>query len=376
MNIFKNAGLIGRNSAFIFLFHLSFHAAAQVDTLHLIFTGDIMGHTPQINAAEIVKNKEYDYKPCFQYVKPVLEQADLAIGNLELTLPGKPPYTGYPMFRSPDAVAHALKDAGFDILVTANNHANDSRGLGVTNTAQTLRDLGFLQTGTFKNQRDRDALYPLMVYKKGFKIALLNYTYGTNGVPTEAPTIVNLIDTVQMKADLAEARARKPHFIIVFVHWGIEYQLTENKEQDETARFLIRNGADMIIGSHPHVVQPIKKERVTMPDGSKKEAIVVYSLGNFISNQTQPNTDGGIMFQVDLLKTKGSPEVRVGRNGYMPVYRYIHKPAAGKPVYLAVPVVLAERNPGLVKGMAEAAKANMAKYAAGLRKRMEYSEAR
>jgi poly-gamma-glutamate synthesis protein (capsule biosynthesis protein) len=182
----------------------------QTDTLHLIFAGDIMGHSPQIISAERVKNKEYNYNPCFEYVKPFLERADLAIGNLELTLPGKPPYTGYPMFRSPDALATALKSAGFDILVTANNHANDSRGLGVHNTVQTVRDLGFLQTGTFKDQRDRDANYPLMVYKKGFKLALLNYTFSTNGIPTEAPTIVNLIDTVQIKADLQEARARKP----------------------------------------------------------------------------------------------------------------------------------------------------------------------
>lgn len=375
-NIFQKAGLICRKCALPLFLLAQMSAVAQTDTLRLIFTGDIMGHTPQISSAEKVKNREYDYKPCFQYVKPLLEQADLAIGNLELTLPGKPPYTGYPMFRSPDALASALKDAGFDILVTANNHANDSRALGVANTAQTLRDLGFLQTGTFKNQRDRDAFYPLMVYKNGFKIALLNYTYGTNGIPTEAPTIVNLIDTVQMKADLAEARARKPHFIIVFVHWGLEYQLTQNKDQEQTARFLIRNGADMIIGSHPHVAQPIQKERVTMPDGSKKEAVVVYSLGNFISNQTQPHTDGGIMYQVDLLKTKGSPEVRVGRNGYIPVWRYIHKPAAGKPVFLAVPVARAERNPELVKGMAETARANMQKYAAALRKRLEYLEMR
>jgi hypothetical protein len=104
---------------------------AQTDTLRLIFAGDIMGHTPQISSAEKIKNKEYDYTPCFQYVKPLLEQADIAIGNLELTLPGKPPYTGYPMFRSPDALAKALKEAGFDLLVTANNHSNDSRGAGV-----------------------------------------------------------------------------------------------------------------------------------------------------------------------------------------------------------------------------------------------------
>lgn len=347
---------------------------SQTDTLRLIFAGDIMGHTPQIASAQVVKDKKYDYEPCFRYVKPILQQADLAIGNLELTLPGKPPYTGYPMFRSPDDLAVALKNAGFDILVTANNHANDSRGAGVTNTIHTLRDQQFMQTGTFLDERDRSAHYPLMVYKNGFKIALLNYTYGTNGVATEPPTIVNLIDKEQISKDLAEAVARKPHYIIVVMHWGLEYQLTENDEQRDLAKFLISHGADMVIGSHPHVVQPVRMERVTMPDGAEKEALVVYSLGNFISNQKQPNTDGGILFQVDLLKKKGSPEVRVGEHGIVPVWRYIQTSATGKTTFYAVPVARAEANLDLVPGMPLTAQNAMLKFAEGLRKRVKFRE--
>jgi poly-gamma-glutamate synthesis protein (capsule biosynthesis protein) len=347
---------------------------SQTDTLRLVFAGDIMGHAPQIASAKV--GAQYDYAPCFKYVKPILERADIAIGNLELTLPGKPPYTGYPMFRSPDALADALKNAGFDLLVTANNHSNDAHGLGVSNTIEALRQRAFLQTGTFKNQRDRDALYPLMLYKNGFKIALLNYTYDTNGVPTEAPTIVNLIDTVQIARDLAEARARKPHFVIVVMHWGLEYQLTENAVQRAQARFLIRNGADMVIGSHPHVVQPIRTERVEMPNGAVKEALVVYSLGNFISNQQQPNTDGGILFQVDLLKRKGSPEVRLGEHGMIPVWRYIHKTEAGKTTFYALPTANFERDPDLLPGMPLSAQNAMLKFAENLRNRLKYKEIR
>ncbi|MBL7826270.1 MAG: CapA family protein [Saprospiraceae bacterium] len=348
----------------------------QTDTLRLIFAGDVMGHTPQIASAEVVKNQKYNYEPCFRYVKPIIEDADVAIANLELTLPGKPPYTGYPMFRSPDELAVALKNAGFDVLVTANNHSNDSRGAGVTNTIKTLEETKFLHTGTFTDARDRSAHYPLMVYKKGFKIAILNYTYGTNGVPTEAPTIVNLIDKDQMAKDLAEAVARKPHYIIAIMHWGLEYQLTENAEQRDLAQFLIKNGADMVIGAHPHVVQPIRNEQVTMPDGSRKEALVVYSLGNFISNQQQPNTDGGILFQVDLLKKRGSPEVTVGANGIIPIWRYIHKPATGKSTFYALPVSRLEANPDLVPGMALSAQNALLKFAEGLRKRIGYREIR
>ena len=343
---------------------------AQTDTLRLLFTGDIMGHAPQIKSAEVSPGK-YDYRPCFKYVKPILERADLAIGNLELTLPGKSPYTGYPMFRSPDALADALKYAGFDILVTANNHANDSHGAGVVHTIEVLRDLGLQQTGTFKNQRDRGLFYPLMVYKNGFKLALLNYTYDTNGVPTQAPTVVNLIDTAQIARDLAEARARKPHFIIVVMHWGIEYQLEENAEQRRLAKFLIRHGADMIIGSHPHVVQPIRWETATTLDGASKEVPVVYSLGNFISNQQKPGTDGGIMFQVDLLHRKGVPYAEVGPYGFIPVWRYVHKQANGKSTYYALPVAPYERNPDAAPDLTLSAQQAMLRYAEGVRRRLK-----
>ena len=356
------------------LFLLPFLLSAQTDTLRLIFAGDIMGHAPQIKSAEVVAGKKYDYTPCFKYIKPIIDRADLAIGNLELTLPGKPPYNGYPMFRSPDDLATAIKEAGFDLLVTANNHSNDSRGPGVVSTINTLRALGFHQTGTFKNATDRGASYPLMMYKNNFKLAFLNYTYGTNGVPTDAPTIVNLIDTVQMGKDLAEARARKPHFIIAVMHWGLEYQLKENAEQRQIARFLIRNGADMVIGSHPHVVQPIRTESVAMPDGSVKKAIVVYSLGNFISNQQQPHTDGGILFQVDLLKQRGSPKITTANAGIIPVWRYIHKAANGKSTFYALPVARLEKNPDLFQGMSDAARAKMKQYVDALRKRIDYPE--
>lgn len=353
---------------------LPFLLSAQTDTLRLIFAGDIMGHAPQIKSAELVAGKKYDYTPCFKYVKPLIDRADLAIGNLELTLPGKPPYNGYPMFRSPDELATALKDAGFDLLVTANNHSNDSRGAGVVSTINTLRELGFHQTGTFRNATDRGNSYPLMMYKDNFKLAFLNYTYGTNGVPTDAPTIVNLIDTAQMRKDLAEARARKPHYIIAVMHWGLEYQLKENDEQRQIAKFLIRNGADMVIGSHPHVVQPIRTESVTLADGTVKKAIVVYSLGNFISNQQQPNTDGGILFQVDLLKQRGSPKVTTANAGIIPIWRYIHKAGTGKTTFYALPIARLEKNPDLLSNMADSARAKMKQFAEALRKRIDYPE--
>jgi poly-gamma-glutamate synthesis protein (capsule biosynthesis protein) len=193
-------------------------------------------------------------------------------------------------------------------------------------------------------------------------------------IPSRKAVRLDLIDTAQIADDLYEARARKPHYIIVVMHWGIEYQLKENADQRRLARMLIRNGADLIIGMHPHVVQPIRTETARMPDGSLKEVLTVYSLGNFISNQRQPNTDGGILFQVDLLKTKGSPVVRLGKNGYIPVWRYMHRAASGKTVYYTLPIARLERRPDLFSDMPSTARASMLKYAEQLRKRLNYPE--
>ena len=351
-------------------------AQIRTDTLRLLFAGDVMGHAPQISSAQLIKDKKYDYEPCFEYVRPIVSNADLAIANLELTLPGKPPYTGYPMFRSPDALAEALKNAGFDVLVTANNHSNDARGAGVISTIRTLDRLKLSHTGTFADARERDAEYPLMLSKNGFRLALLNYTYGTNGVPTDSPTIVNLIDKTIIAADLEKAKSLKPHYIIAFMHWGLEYQLTENAEQRALAAFLARNGADLIIGSHPHVVQPVRQEQTTTPEEPDKNVVVVYSLGNYISNQLKPHTDGGIMFEVELLKKEGADKAETGRNGIIPVWRYIHREPTGKTAYFAVPIALAEKDPSLIPEMAPEARVAMLQFAADLRKRIGYNEIR
>jgi poly-gamma-glutamate synthesis protein (capsule biosynthesis protein) len=310
----------------------------SLSRLNLLFVGDIMGHGPQIKSAEIVKDEKFDYSPCFKYVRPIIEGADLAIGNLELTLPGEPPYQGYPQFRSPDDLAYALRLSGFDMMVTSNNHSNDAGKLGVINTISTLKSYGFYQTGTFKNKEEKELFYPLIVYKNGFKLAFLNYTYGTNGLSTKEPTVVNLIDTTLIKNDLDLAVKLNPDAIIVIMHWGLEYQLSESAEQRMLSKKIMGWGADLIVGSHPHVVQPIRQDSVLQSDNTFKKVVVAYSLGNFISNQTKPNTDGGIMFESELVKNLNTGKVVFGKNHYIPIWRYIDKDSKGKSTYHIVPV--------------------------------------
>lgn len=312
--------------------------AEQELRLKLLFVGDIMGHDSQIESAEVVADTLYDYFPCFEYVEPYLEAADLAVANLEVTLPGTPPYKGYPQFRSPEDLAMATRFSGFDMLVTANNHSNDSGLNGVLNTIQVLDKYDFYHTGTFQNQDERDAYYPLIVYRGSFKLAFLNYTYGTNGLSTRPPSIVNLIDEGQIEKDMAEARAAQPDVIIVVMHWGNEYQRNENKEQSDLAKKLVTWGADLIIGAHPHVVQPVKELKVKLPDGSEKQALVAYSLGNFISGQRRAHTDGGMIFHVELAKDMNRNTTRIADHSYSLVWRYIEKAEDGSKTFRVLPI--------------------------------------
>ncbi|HMO40554.1 MAG TPA: CapA family protein [Saprospiraceae bacterium] len=351
--------------------------AAQADsiqTLRLIFAGDIMGHESQVKSAYIAKEQRYDYTPCFAYVAPILRQADLAIGNLELTLPGQPPYTGYPMFRSPDALAPALRQAGFNLLLTANNHSNDAGPNGVISTLNTLENEGFYHTGTFRNAEERAAFYPLLVYKNNFKIAWLNYTYDTNGIPTKAPVLVNEIDETLIAEDMAVARALQPDFIIVVMHWGDEYQLTENKKQRVLAAKLADWGADLIIGAHPHVVQPIRTVAALLPDSTEKLIPVAYSLGNFISGQVKPHTDGGILLTVALEKNRTTGQTNVGQPRYIPVWRWRQRHTDGRQTYRVVAIAPFETDASSI-GMNTTDHAAMLRYARAVRQNLADSQA-
>lgn len=341
-------------SFFIFFFGKSAFAQIQSDSIskiNLLFVGDVMGHDPQIESAEIVKNESYDYEPCFQYVKPIIDKADLAIANLEVTLPGKPPYRGYPQFRSPNELALGLRLAGFDMLVTANNHSNDAGKKGVINTISTIKDYGFYQTGTFKNKEDRALHYPLIVYKNDFKIAFLNYTYGTNGIKTRPPVIVNYIDEKLIEEDMKLAHQLKPDAIIVITHWGEENKYVENEKQRKLAKKIFNWGADLIVGMHPHVVQPIREMEVLQKDSTIKKTLVTYSLGNFISGQTTPNTEGGFMFEVTLEKDKKTEKVTLGEHHYIPIWRYVYQDSKKKSTYFALPVSAFENGNGKPIGM-------------------------
>ena len=287
-------------SLFIFVFLSAKSQSQQTsgDKISLLFIGDIMGHDEQIWSAENRETHLYNYDDVFQYIKPVIAGADIAIANFEVTL-GGPPYTGYPQFSSPADLAVACKKAGIDFLVTANNHAADRGKKGIISTINKLDSIGIPHTGTFLNSSCRDSLTPLMIHKNGTSIALLNYTFSTNGIIVPEPVIVNMLDKELITRDINEAKDKNADIIILFLHWGTEYDTIPSKTQTDLAEYFQSIGADMVIGSHPHVLQKMvrTKNNVTVNND-----VVIYPLGNFVSNQRKPKTDGGSMVRIELTR--------------------------------------------------------------------------
>ena len=259
--------------------------------VRLLFAGDAMCHYPQISAAQ-QKDGSFDFRSSFAELKPYFDSADISIVNLETTISHNSRYSGYPTFASPAAFAEALAWVGTDVALLANNHCCDRGARGVRSTIATLDSLGVAHTGAFANEDDYVNNGVLRFECNGVRLALLNYTYGTNGIPVPQDCVVNLIDTVRMADDLARAREGSD-CVIACMHWGEEYMRQPSKEQRRLADFLHRRGADVVIGSHPHVVQP------ATTDG---QSVTVYSLGNFVSNQRKRYCDGGIVAEVEVVK--------------------------------------------------------------------------
>lgn len=306
------------------LFVCTVCASAQtIDSISIYFAGDIMQHDAQLKAA-LRADGTYDYTGCFTQVTPEIEAADIAVCNFETTLGGAP-YSGYPQFCSPDELAAAVRDAGFDIFLTANNHCLDRRTRGLVRTLDVLDSLGIPHLGTYRDQAERDSLYPYIIERNSMRIALLNYTYATNGIPVAAPCIVNYIDTTQIKADVIRARQLHADCIIACMHWGTEYRLEPDKSQKTLEEWLYSIGVDHIIGGHPHVVQPVRTLPHRYHAGS---SLTVWSLGNYISNMSAPHTFQGLAVTTRLIKIGNITKLR----GYD-----IHPNRTVRPDFIVVP---------------------------------------
>ena len=230
-------------------------------------------------------------------------------------------YSNYPQFNSPEELAYDLADMGIDVLSTAGNHCLDKGFSGLSNTLNVLDNANISHTGTARTEEERDKI--LFKDVNGIKVAFISYTYGTNGIPIPdgKEFCVNLIDRDLIKKDIESAKSQNADVIIACMHWGIEYQTTQNAEQEELANFLFQNGVDIILGNHPHVLQPMEKKTITLEDGTVKDCFVIYAFGNFICDQNAENTRSSIILNIDITKNTDG-KISIDNIDYVPTYMY------------------------------------------------------
>ena len=289
-------------------------------TFTLTALGDVLCHNTQYWDALDKSTNTYDFSYVFENVKEYTNKADVTIANLETSF-ADAPYSNYPTFNSPASLATALKDIGIDIITTAGNHCLDKGFKGLSETIDVLDKNEIEHLGTYKTAEDQEKLFVKDL--NGAKVAFIDYTYGTNGipVPTGKEFCVNIIDKEKIKDEIEKAKDQKVDVIIACMHWGQEYHTTQTKEQEDLADFLFQNGVDIIIGNHPHVIEPFETKEVTMPDGTKKQCFVAYALGNFTADQNYANTRDSIIINLKITK-KADGTVSIDSSDYIPLYIY------------------------------------------------------
>ncbi len=295
----------------------------QTDTTFtLCAIGDVMCHNTQYWDAYNSFTKTYDFSYVFDEINTYTKNSDITVASLETCFAGEERgYSNYPTFNSPDNLAYSLRDIGIDVISTAGNHCLDMGFSGLSRTIDVLDNANISHLGTYKTQEEQDKI--LFKYVKGVKIAFINYTYGTNGIPSpnNKEFCVNLIDEDLIKKHIKTAQSQNADVIIACMHWGTEYRTTANDEQKKLADFLFQNGVDIILGNHPHTLEPMEKRKITLEDGSTKECFVIYALGNFICDQNAENTRNSIILNLILTKHSNG-KLSIDKVYYIPIYMY------------------------------------------------------
>lgn len=286
------------------------------ETICFTSTGDILMHNTVIWSG-LLDDGSYSYNHLFAPVKSLIQEGDYSLVNLESAIAGPAAgYTGYPRFNSPDAIADTIKDSGFDMVITANNHILDKDLQGTLRTIDILQKAGLDTTGSFRSQKEKDS--PLIRDIRGIKVGFLAYTYGTNGIPVpkDTPYLVNILDKDTVLADINSIRPDVDILVLV-LHWGIEYTPEPSNEQREMAREFLTAGTDLIIGSHPHVIQPMEIMEI---NGKNKP--VIYSMGNSISHQRGIERNSGAIFKIKYTKNLSTGLTSLTELSYTPTFSH------------------------------------------------------
>lgn len=293
----------------------------ETKTITLVATGDILMHNTQIWSGQQADGT-YDFSSFFSDIKSLINYGDYASANFEAAMAGaQSGYTGYPRFNSPDEVATTLKDAGYDLIVTANNHILDRDYSGAIRTMNILRNAGLDIVGTYQSQEERDNY--LIKDLNGVLVGYLAYCYGTNGIPVpkEHPYFFNFINEDTMLKDIQQLKS-KVDVLVLVLHWGVEYTTQPTVEQRQLAQTLLEAGADVILGSHPHVIQPMEVKKI-----NKQDKFVIYSMGNFIGDQYGVERNSGVILNLTFEKNLSNKKTVLKKVSYTPTYshRYYEK---------------------------------------------------
>lgn len=314
-----------------------------IQEINLAAVGDLLMHLPVVNSTWDGTSQTYDFDRLFTEIQPLLSSFDYTVANLETRLAGPARgYHGYPLFNTPDDLAPAIRRLGVDLLTTANNHSLDMGWAGIVRTLDKLDEAQVPHIGTYRTAAERQA--PFLAEVNGIRLGIVNYTATTNGLPLppDHPYAVALLDESQVSTDLARLRTANPDLIIAIVHWGTEYLREPDASQRHWAKHLATLGVDLIIGQHPHVVQPIEQLESSSVDAEPHHCYVAYSVGNFISNQRWRYSDSGIILHVGITRDARRGSTIISSLTYTPIWVDTYT-AAGRRQYrvLAVPQALA-----------------------------------
>lgn len=305
--------------------------AAGPDTVRIVFIGDVMSHSPQVTAAlkpghDRSDPRSFDYSSYFSHVRDRFDAADFTVANMEFPC-GIAPYTGYPQFSAPRSLAEEAARSGIDLFLTANNHICDKGARGMDSTYVIYSRMGIPFTGFYRSEGEEYETNPMIIAIKGIRVAFINFTYGTNGIPVPKPYHVGMLDSVHVKEVISRARERGAELLVAMPHWGDEYHLMPNEEQRRWVKMLFRCGVDAVIGGHPHVVQPAS---------FYPPKVTVYSLGNYISNQDKPNTRIGMLYEMTVVRGEdGKVEITDG----FPTYLWCSRRGMLEKNYTVIPIL-------------------------------------
>ena len=288
----------------------------SVITISITAVGDLMCHLIEADYAKTAPDN-FNFNPYFDSVKKYIESSDFAFANLETVTAGKSAgYSGYPRFNSPDKFITAIKKTGFKLISTANNHALDRGESGVLKTIKQLISNNLNYNGTFTSQKDRDSIRIFDI--KGIKVAFLAYTYGTNGNKISKSYLINIIDTSVIHNDIIASRNKGAEIVLVHFHFGKEYQRYPNDYQKNIVNAAISFGADLIIGGHPHVIEPVFYFKSYDPNIDS--GFAAYSLGNFLSNQRWRYSDAGVILTIKIEKKISENKFFISCVEYVPTW--------------------------------------------------------